>query len=363
MADIKKVFNKTKPYLAMVFLQIGYAGMQIVSVASLKQGMNHYVLVVYRNAVAAVVMAPFALWFESKKVRPKMTLRIFLKIMALGFLEPVLDQNFYYVGAKQTNASFAAALYNVLPAVTFVLAVILRMEKIKIKTLRAQAKIAGTIVTVAGALLMILYKGPVVEFFWTKGHHHHTTSAAAQDDGHWLMGTFMLLFSCSCWACFFVLQANTLKSYPAEFSLTTLICAMGAVQSGAIALVMEHSAQPWILGWDMRLLTVVYSGIMCSGVSYYIQGIVMKVKGPVFVTAFNPLGMIIVAIMGSIILAEEITLGRVIGAAIIVVGVYALIWGQGKDRGSESSEDDEKNAGMKLPVAASDIEIPGVAKI
>ncbi len=52
------------PYMAMVFLQFGFAGLFLISVASLRQGMSHYVLVVYRNAVAAVVMAPFALWFE-----------------------------------------------------------------------------------------------------------------------------------------------------------------------------------------------------------------------------------------------------------------------------------------------------------
>lgn len=49
---------------------------------------------------------------------------------------------------------------------------------------------------------------------------------------------------------------------------------------------------------------------MCSGVAYYVQGLVMKERGPVFVTAFNPLCMIIVAAMGSFILAEEISLGR-----------------------------------------------------
>lgn len=48
----------------MVFLQFGFAGMFIISVASMKQGMSHYVLVVYRNAVAAAVIAPFALYFE-----------------------------------------------------------------------------------------------------------------------------------------------------------------------------------------------------------------------------------------------------------------------------------------------------------
>jgi drug/metabolite transporter (DMT)-like permease len=51
-------------------------------------------------------------------------------------------------------------------------------------------------------------------------------------------------------------------------------------------------------------------GIVCSGVAYYVQGIVSRQRGPVFVTAFNPLCMIITAVMGSIILKEEITRGR-----------------------------------------------------
>lgn len=51
-------------------------------------------------------------------------------------------------------------------------------------------------------------------------------------------------------------------------------------------------------------------GIVCSGMGYYIQGVVMQVKGPVFVTAFNPLQMVLVAILGSFILHEILYLGR-----------------------------------------------------
>lgn len=57
---------------------------------------------------------------------------------------------------------------------------------------------------------------------------------------------------------------------------------------------------------------VMLQGVVCSGVAYYVQGIVIKQRGPVFVTAFNPLCMIVTAVMGSIILKEEITLGRYI---------------------------------------------------
>jgi len=51
-------------------------------------------------------------------------------------------------------------------------------------------------------------------------------------------------------------------------------------------------------------------GVICSGIGYYVQGVIMKTRGPVFVTAFNPLSMVIVAILGSIILAEVMFLGR-----------------------------------------------------
>jgi hypothetical protein len=62
--ELAGTWRKVMPFMAMIFLQFGYAGMLLISVASLRQGMSHYVLVVFRNGVAAVVMAPFALWFE-----------------------------------------------------------------------------------------------------------------------------------------------------------------------------------------------------------------------------------------------------------------------------------------------------------
>ena len=51
-------------------------------------------------------------------------------------------------------------------------------------------------------------------------------------------------------------------------------------------------------------------GIVCSAIAYYVGGMVMKTRGPVFVTAFSPLCMIIVAIMSTVIFAEQMYLGR-----------------------------------------------------
>lgn len=58
------MFDKVKPYLLMVGLQFGSAGMYIISKETLNHGMSRYVLIVYRNAIAALVLAPFALVLE-----------------------------------------------------------------------------------------------------------------------------------------------------------------------------------------------------------------------------------------------------------------------------------------------------------
>lgn len=46
--------------------------------------------------------------------------------MELDKIRPVLDQNLYYVGMQYTSATFASATVNILPAITFIMAVIFR---------------------------------------------------------------------------------------------------------------------------------------------------------------------------------------------------------------------------------------------
>ncbi|MFS7961473.1 putative EamA domain-containing protein [Helianthus anomalus] len=64
----------------------------------------------------------------------------------------------------------------------------------------------------------------------------------------------------------------------------------------------------------------------------------MQDRGPVFVSAFNPLGLVFVAILGSTILAEKLNLGSVLGAVIIVFGLYLVLWGKCKDQNQQHQE-------------------------
>ncbi|CAA2983878.1 WAT1-related At5g07050-like [Olea europaea subsp. europaea] len=334
-------FEKAKPYIAMISLQFGYAGMNIITKASLNRGMSHFVLVVYRHAFATAVIAPFALVLE-RKVRPKITFPIFLQLFVLGLLGPVIDQNFYYAGLKFTSPTFSCAMSNMLPAMTFVMAVLCRMEKLDLKKVRCQAKVVGTIVTVGGAMLMTVYKGHVINMVWSNFVHPKKSDVPdtiEATDKDWVKGSILLIIATFAWASFFILQAHTLKKYTAHLSLTALVCFMGTLQSIAVTFVMEHKSSAWAIGWDMNLLAAAYAGIVSSSIAYYVQGLVMKKRGPVFVTSFSPLMMIIVAIMGSFILAEKIYVGGVLGGVLIVIGLYSVLWGKYKEYKEKDAEE------------------------
>eukprot|EP00253_Pinus_taeda_P014215 PITA_14215 len=272
--------------------------------------MNHFVLVVYRNAVATVVLAPFAFFIE-RKVRQKLTFPIFCQIFVLGLLGPVIDQNFYFMGLKLTSSTNVSALSNVLPAMTFVMVLLFRMERVNIKKLRSQAKIVGTTVSIGGAMLMTLYKGPTVPMLWFAHHQSHQTASSGMsaasdiDNTNWIMGWLLIIAATLSWSSLFILQAAVLKKYSAQLSLTTLICLLGTLQATVLSLAVVSDSSKWAFGWDINLLTAVYTGVMTSAIAYYLQGLCMRLKGPVFATAFSPLIVIIVAIMGSIILSQK----------------------------------------------------------
>ncbi|KAF3960252.1 hypothetical protein CMV_015018 [Castanea mollissima] len=345
-----QLYNKVKPYFLVIIMQFGYAGMSIIGKFALNKGMSEHVFIAYQHAIAAVVIAPFAVVFDRKRT-PKLTLCVFAKVALIALLGPVINQNLFYTGMKYTTASFARAMCNVIPAFSFAMAWILGLEKVYLRRLRGQAKVLGTMVTVVGALLMTLVKGPMFNLPWANGNaHQESTSAANKQDI--TKGALMILASSLSGSGFFILQAITLKSYPAELSLTVLICLMGSLESTILALAIEWgNPTAWSIHFDIKLLATIYSGLICSGFAFYIQGVVMKERGPVFVTAFSPLSVVLVMIIGSFILSETLHIGRVIGAVVIIVGLYLVLWGKSKDQ-LESTSDSNKfgYAGLSIIV-------------
>ncbi|GLJ11771.1 hypothetical protein SUGI_0176660 [Cryptomeria japonica] len=325
--------QKSKPYMAVIVAQFLNAGSNVISKVALNGGMDPFVLGVYKHAIATLVMVPFAFLFERKKP-PKMTLSSVCQILIAGMVGPVIGQNLYFQGLKYTSPTYASAMMTLVPVITFVVAAILRMEKVRPKDVHSQAKIMGTIVCVGGALLLIFYKGPILHMLWTPHIHSKgkkQLTPTHMEDKDWIKGSLMLLATCLCSTTFYILQTKVVKRYEAQLSITTLICLVGAIESTIVTFIFMRDLSKWTLKCNMNLVTVIYIGVLASGMTYYLQGYGMRLKGTVFVTAFSPLRLIIVAIMGSFILAETLYLGSVMGGVVIVVGLYAVLWGKSKD--------------------------------
>lgn len=95
------------------------------------------------------------------------------------------------------------------------------MEKINLKKVHSLAKVIGTGITVAGAMLMTLFKGPVVNILWYShgGGHHAATNGAT--DQNWVSGTIMLLCCIMGWSTFFIVQVYIFHHFLVHFLLLT----------------------------------------------------------------------------------------------------------------------------------------------
>lgn len=64
----------------------------------------------------------------------------------------------------------------------------------------------------------------------------------------------------------------------------------------------------------------------------------VKRRGPLFASVFNPLMLVVVAVLSSLLLAEKLHLGSVLGAVLVVMGLYAVLWGKGRETASEAAK-------------------------
>ncbi|KAG2389834.1 WAT1-related protein [Vigna angularis] len=207
----------------------------------------------------------------------------------------------------------------------------------KLKEVGCLAKMIGTVVSLGGAFLMALYKGPILNIAGSSATNVGQPENVNDPSGnHWLTGACFLLIGCAGFSAFYILQTITLRKYPAEMSLATWVCFLGALQSGVLTIFMERNTHVWSVGWDSRILAYAYSGIVTSAIQFYVQGMVIKTTGPVFVTAFNPLRMIIVTALACIVLSEKLHLGSIMGGAVVVVGLYLVVWGKSKEQKKHS---------------------------
>ncbi|KAM0938872.1 putative EamA domain-containing protein [Dioscorea sansibarensis] len=344
MADRKicGVPERVQLHVAMLALQFGYAGFHVVSRAALNMGISKLVFPVYRNVIAFLLLLPFAFFLE-KKDRPPMTLSFLLHFFVLALIGMTANQGFYLLGLDNTSPTFASAIQNSVPALTFLMAAALRIEKVKLNRRDGISKVAGTLACVFGASVITLYKGPVI-FSPSKTLNHVNGDPSPvlwledPKGKSWSLGCLYLIGHCLSWSGWLVLQAPVLKKYPARLSVTAYTCFFGVLQFLVIALVVERDASAWIFNSGSEIFTIFYAGFVASGIAFAVQIWCIDRGGPVFVAVYQPVQTLVVAIVASIALGEEFYLGGILGAVLIVIGLYLVLYGKSEERAFAAKE-------------------------
>lgn len=325
-------FENSKPALAMLGLQFSYAIVSLITRAALVQGMSPRVFVVYRQAIATVFIAPLAHFSRRKSGGTSMGLRSFSLVFSASLIGVTINQNIYAEGLFLASSSMASAMGNLVPAITFVMAYFIGLEKINIRSFRSIAKIVGTVVCVSGAISMTLLRGPKLL---------NTTIFESRGED-WLLGCLLIFASTCCWSIWLILQVPVTASYPDHLSLSAWLCFLGTLQSGILTLFLEKDLDAWKLHSYLEVGCCLFTGIIGSGVSFFVQAWVISQRGPLFSAMFNPLCTVIVTILASIFLHEEIYCGSLIGAAAVIFGLYIVLWGKAKDLMKEDEKVDPK---------------------
>ncbi|KAH0918044.1 hypothetical protein HID58_025704 [Brassica napus] len=306
------MLEEVKAAIAMLVVQFIFAGMFILFKITAHDGTNLRILVAYRLSFATLFMFPLALIFQRKK-RPEFTRRLVLLAFLSGLLGAAIPNILYLPGLVRTSATFSTAASILSPVITLVLSLAFRMDTLRLGSNEGRAKLLGTLLGVGGALVFVFYKD---------------VSRNVK--------------------CVF-LQAKISKEFGGHCWNISLMNATGSLVCMVVALCSEHNWNQWRLGWNISLLTTVYSGVVVSGLVMPLVAWCIEKKGPLYVTVFSPIRLVIVALVGSFALEETLYLGSLIGAIIMVGGVYLVVWCKMKEKKSVSTTTDhvETNKNIK----------------
>ncbi|CAM8986722.1 hypothetical protein QQ045_006162 [Rhodiola kirilowii] len=332
--EAKDVLTAAIPYAAMVIVECGEIGVSTLGKASMATGTSEFVFVVYYNSLGVLIFLPYFILHRLRSKQPPITIPFLFRCCLLGLLGICLVSVLGLAAIKFSSPTLGAAMGNLIPAFTFLLAVLLGMEKLDFTQFTSQAKSIGTVVSIGGALLVTLYKGPAILLHSSAPDHSllHTS-----ENSNWVLGGALLFITCIAAALWNILQAATAQQYPDKVTIVFFYCLFGTIQCAICSLVAERDPKAWILQSDIDIIAIAFSAVFACAIRGMIITWCLEKKGPVFVALFKPLSIVIAVISGVLFLGEALHVGSLIGATIISIGFYSVMWGIAKET-SESSD-------------------------
>ncbi|XP_057823285.1 WAT1-related protein At5g47470 [Cryptomeria japonica] len=351
-------------YVSLVGSQIFFAVVTVLTGNELAKGTNPLTFVAYTSGFGGLLLSPFAFFFE-KKSWSKVSFSLLGQLLLLSLGGVCAFQVLLLMGLKETSPSLASAMPNLAPAIIFVMAWTLGMEKVDMKCAYSQFKIVGTVICVCGAMAMSFLHGPALSQLWPSPQAQaHTQNIILNflhegNSSKTITGCIYLLTAVIILSSSMILQGETLKKYPAPLSLTAITSLLGSIQTAVLIMALDKGvyASSWFLDWS-GVVTVMFGGMFCNAIAFSLQSWCIQKRGPAFVATFGPVCTVCSAILSSSFLGETLHLGSVVGGLLIFGGLYLVLWGKSKEIDDERRVSDEEEQLDRPHKVSKDVKTP-----
>ncbi|KAJ8615823.1 hypothetical protein MRB53_035195 [Persea americana] len=309
--------RKLAPHGSMIIVQLSTATYIILSNVILTRGISSIVFLLYQFTLATIFTAALAFIFE-RKDRPPITKTVLCWTFSLALIGVTVSQNLLSASLYYISSSIEAAVLNMIPVFTYILTIVSRQEKFGINTNWGRGKLIGTLISVSGALTLMLWQSSAISLL--------TTSLT-----DWVLGLVMVVVGVLTLSIWILLLKPATIRYPAECSMNALMFLFASLQTSVLAAAASHEASQWQLKWDLELVNIVFGAVFYCGLANLFITWCAGMKGPIFVASFPPLGLVFTTIFETVFLGEALHVGSIVGSIMIVVGLYIYLWSKAKE--------------------------------
>ncbi|KAL4315111.1 hypothetical protein AHAS_Ahas15G0152400 [Arachis hypogaea] len=207
------------PFVGMVMVVMSQSGGMVINKAAMSDGMN-------KSDERTTTLTFSSLWS-------------FFLLGLIGCSGQILS----YVGIELSSPTLASAMLNLIPAFTFLLALIFRMEEACWRDLRTQAKVLGTAVSIGGAFVVIFFKGPAI----LNNTQSTTLSLQFSQQVNWILGGFFCACDSFLGALWYIYQTSIAKKCPELMVMVFFQSLFSTLECALFALFAVRDAEAWLL--------------------------------------------------------------------------------------------------------------------
>ncbi|WRX15967.1 hypothetical protein QQP08_008454 [Theobroma cacao] len=356
MGVLREKMGEVVPFTLMVIMEGCTIGLTILAKTAITGGMSPFVFVVYTNAIGSLLLLPLSFIFHRERTEQSLlTFPLLVRIFFLGLTGYVplyllqsiaVSQNLAFVGLSYTSPIVVCAMGLLIPSLSFLLSIIPRTTRLDWRNSSSQAKLMGTLISITGAVVVELYKGPFIRkssYFYAhqlKVIPKLFVFYSAPDN--WILGGILLAAASLSVAMWNVIQLGTVKQYPQVMKVVSFYSLAGTIQCLVFSLIMERDLNAWKLKLNLELLLIVVTGVFGSIIRSNVHLAWSRMKGPFYVPMFKPFGIVFATSFGVSFFTNSLHYGSVIGTLITGMGYYAVMWGQIREEELRKERDVER---------------------